>query len=59
MLYFQFDENAQCVSLHMMRIDRVAEQQPSPVRIYDYYEPSKHIILVFMSVLFETDLSWP
>ena len=26
----------------MMRVDRVAEQQPSPVRIYDYYEPSKY-----------------
>merc|ERR1712150_194649 len=40
-LYFdEISSKQQCVSLYMDREDLVAEQQPSIIRVYDYYEPS-------------------
>ncbi|VDI57169.1 Hypothetical predicted protein [Mytilus galloprovincialis] len=53
-LYFdKFDAQEQCVSLNIVRTDRVAELQPSPVRIYDYYEPSKQKTSFYLSKLLE------
>ncbi|XP_063414101.1 CD109 antigen-like isoform X2 [Mytilus trossulus] len=53
-LYFdKFDALEQCVSLNIVRTDRVAELQPSPVRIYDYYEPSKQKTSFYSSKLLE------
>ncbi|CAG2244349.1 CD109 [Mytilus edulis] len=49
----QFDAQEQCVSLNIVRTDRVAELQPSPVRIYDYYEPSKQKTSFYLSKLLE------
>ena len=39
----QFDSQAQCASIYMANTDKVAEKQPSVIRLYDYYEPSKYL----------------
>lgn len=38
----QFDKQVQCASIYMANTDKVAEKQPSVIRLYDYYEPSKY-----------------
>ncbi|XP_033742010.1 pregnancy zone protein-like isoform X2 [Pecten maximus] len=49
-LYFdEFNSEAQCVSIYMMRVDMVAEQKPAPIRIYDYYDTSKQSTTFYSS----------
>ena len=38
----QFDKQVQCASIYMANTDKVAEKQPSVIRLYDYYEPSEY-----------------
>ncbi|XP_069129864.1 CD109 antigen-like isoform X2 [Argopecten irradians] len=49
-LYFdEFNNEAQCVSIYMVRTDMVAEQKPAPIRIYDYYDTSKQATSFYSS----------
>ncbi|XP_048777079.1 CD109 antigen-like isoform X2 [Ostrea edulis] len=49
-LYFdEFDGQAQCASIYMANTDKVAEKQPSVIRLYDYYEPKNQATTFYTS----------
>ncbi|XP_061165105.1 CD109 antigen-like [Saccostrea echinata] len=49
-LYFdEFDSQAQCASVYMANTDKVAEKQPSVIRLYDYYEPKNQATTFYLS----------
>nr|XP_022323516.1 CD109 antigen-like isoform X2 [Crassostrea virginica] len=49
-LYFdEFDSQAQCASIYMANTDKVAEKQPSVIRLYDYYEPKNQATTFYTS----------
>lgn len=49
-LYFdEFDKQVQCASIYMANTDKVAEKQPSVIRLYDYYEPKNQATTFYTS----------
>ncbi|XP_061165104.1 CD109 antigen-like [Saccostrea echinata] len=49
-LYFdEFDRQDQCASVYMVNTDKVAEKQPSVIRLYDYYEPKNQATIFYTS----------
>ncbi|XP_062603689.1 CD109 antigen-like isoform X2 [Saccostrea cucullata] len=49
-LYFdEFDRRAQCASVYMANTDKVAEKQPSVIKLYDYYEPKNQATTFYTS----------